>query len=185
MLFLNKLKKYEIRQGDWKNMLQSDIKRKNVIIRTVTLMLTIVVCMVIFTFSSEDSGESTGTSDFFIECIIDSNPFTKALDNMQKEEIKENMKMPIRKLAHFSIYTVLGITIMCHMSTYDINRYKRIGGSLMVGMLYAVSDEIHQLFVPGRSGQVSDVCIDTVGVLFGICIFLLIKNVVRKMRGKN
>lgn len=166
-------------------MLQSDIKRRNIIIRNITLMLIIVVCMVIFRFSSEDSGESTGTSDFVIGCIININPFTKALDSVQKEEIKENMKMPIRKLAHFSIYTVLGITVMCHMSTYGINRYKRIGGSLILGMLYAVSDEIHQLFVPGRSGQISDVCIDTVGVLFGICIFLLIKNVVRKMRGKS
>ncbi len=166
-------------------MLQVDIKRKNIIIRTITLMLIAVTCIVIFRFSSEDSGESTGTSDFVIECIININPFTKTLDSMQKEEIKENMKMPIRKLAHFFIYTVLGITIMCHISTYKINRYQRIGGSLMIGMLYAVSDEIHQLFIPGRSGQLTDVLIDTIGVLFGVCIVLSVQDVMRKIRGNG
>ncbi len=163
-------------------MLQTDIKRRNIIIRVLTFMLTIAVCITIFKFSSEDSGKSTGTSDFVIECIINSNPFTKDLDSVEKENIKENIKMPIRKLAHFSIYTVLGITIMCHVSTYAIDRYKRIGGSLFVGMLYAISDEIHQLFVPGRSGQVRDVFIDTFGVIFGICIVLLIQDTMKKGR---
>ncbi|HBC85154.1 MAG TPA: hypothetical protein DCZ30_07185, partial [Clostridiales bacterium] len=85
-------------------MLQDDMKRKNIIIRVITFMLTVAVCITIFKFSSEDSGESTGTSDFVIECIININPFTKGLDKVHKEEIKENIKMPIRKLAHFSIY---------------------------------------------------------------------------------
>lgn len=166
-------------------MLQTDIKRRNIIIRTITFMLTIATCITIFKFSSEDSGKSTGTSDFVIECIINSNPFTKDLDSAEKESIKENIKMPIRKLAHFSIYTVLGITNMCHMSTYSIVRYKRIGCSLIIGMLYAISDEIHQLFVPGRSGQMTDVLIDTIGVLFGICIVLLGQNIIRKNRKNN
>lgn len=166
-------------------MLQTDIKRRNIIIRTLTFMLTITVCITIFKFSSEDSGKSTGTSDFVIDCIINNNPFTKDLDKVQKEEIKENIKMPIRKLAHFSIYTVLGIATICHMSTYSIVRYKRIGCSLIIGMLYAISDEIHQLFVPGRSGQMTDVLIDTMGVLFGICVVLLGQNIIRKNRKNN
>lgn len=166
-------------------MLQTDIKRRNIIIRIITFMLTIAACITIFKFSSEDSGKSTGTSDFVIECIINSNPFTKDLDSAEKESIKENIKMPIRKLAHFSIYTVLGIATICHMSTYSIVRYKRIGCSLIIGMLYAISDEIHQLFVPGRSGQMTDVLIDTMGVLFGICVVLLGQNIIRKNRKNN
>lgn len=166
-------------------MLQTDIKRRNIIIRIITFMLIIAACITIFKFSSEDSGKSTGTSDFVIECIINSNPFTKDLDSAEKESIKENIKMPIRKLAHFSIYTVLGIATICHMSTYSIVRYKRIGCSLIIGMLYAISDEIHQLFVPGRSGQMTDVLIDTMGVLFGICVVLLGQNIIRKNRKNN
>lgn len=163
-------------------MLQTDIKRRKIIIRTLTLMLTITVCIAIFKFSSEDSGKSTGTSDFVIDCIINNNPFTKDLDNVHKEEIKENIKMPIRKLAHFSIYTILGINVMMHICTYEIVEYKKMGCSLIMGMLYAISDEIHQLFVSGRSGQVRDVIIDTFGVTFGICIVLLIEQLVKKGR---
>lgn len=163
-------------------MLQTDIKKKNIITRIVTLMLTIVVFFIIFNFSSQNSDKSISTSDFFINMIININPFTKDLENLEKEAIKEKMKIPIRKLAHFSIYTILGITIMSHMSTYAISKYKRIGSSLLIGVLYAVSDEIHQLFVSGRSGQITDVCIDTMGVLFGISIILLIQKVIIKSK---
>lgn len=166
-------------------MLQTDMKRKNMIIRTITLMLTIIVCIIIFKFSSEDSGKSTGTSDFVIDTIININPFTRNLDDVKKEDIKENIKMPIRKLAHFSIYTVLGITTMLHMFTYAISKSKKMGSSLVIGMLYAISDEIHQLFVPGRSGQITDVCIDTIGVLFGISIVLVVQNMIRKNKSLN
>ena len=161
-------------------MLQTDIKKENIIIRIITFMLTVTICITIFKFSSEDSGKSTGTSGFVIDFIININPFTKNLNTIQKEEIKENIKMPIRKLAHFSIYTTLGIAIMCYISTYTINKYKKIGGSLSIGVLYAISDEIHQLFVPGRSGQVTDVFIDAIGVLFGIGIVLLVKKIIQK-----
>lgn len=166
-------------------MLQTDIKRRNIIIRMLTLMLTIAVCVTIFKFSSEDSGKSTGTSDFVIDCIINNNHFTKDLDNVHKEEIKENIKMPIRKLAHFSIYTILGIAVLIHICTYEIGEYKKMGCSLIIGMLYAISDEIHQLFVPGRSGQVRDVIIDIFGVIFGIGIILLIQNLVKKGRKRK
>ena len=46
----------------------------------------------------------------------------------------------------------------------------RILPVLAAGFLYAVSDEIHQIFVPGRSGEPRDVLIDTSGVLIGICL---------------
>lgn len=161
-------------------MLQTDMKKKNIIIRTVTFMLTIMVFFIIFNFSSQNSDKSTGTSNFVINAIININPFTNNLEVAQKEAIKEKMKMPIRKLAHFSIYTILGITTMCHMSTYAISKYKRIGSSLSIGVLYAISDEIHQLFVSGRSGQMTDVLIDSTGVLFGIGIVLVVRNIIMK-----
>lgn len=52
-----------------------------------------------------------------------------------------------------------------------------IGISTGVGVMYAISDEIHQLMVDGRSGNVRDVIIDSIGILIGIMVFLLIKGV--------
>ena len=66
---------------------------------------------------------------------------------------------------------------------------KRIWISLIVGVLYASSDEIHQYFVPGRSARVFDVMIDSAGVCLGICIVIFVLWIARKVmerkRGEN
>ena len=54
--------------------------------------------------------------------------------------------------------------------------------ALFIGIIYASLDEIHQLFIEGRSGQVIDVCIDTIGVALGICSFMLLYKIVLKIR---
>ncbi len=57
-----------------------------------------------------------------------------------------------------------------------------ISKSLIIGILYAISDEIHQLFVPGRSGKVTDVIIDSLGILTGIVFFLIVEKTVKQIR---
>ena len=49
-----------------------------------------------------------------------------------------------------------------------------------MGSAYAATDEFHQLFVPGRSGQMTDVMIDSVGCLIGCLVTCLILHLVRK-----
>lgn len=88
------------------------------------------------------------------------------------------MVKPIRKLAHFTIYMILGIAVMNYMNTYKMDNKRRIILTIIVGMLYATSDEIHQLFVPGRSAEVRDVCIDTLGVICGVIIATIVKNTI-------
>lgn len=136
-------------------------------------------------FSSENSSKSKKTSNKVINFIIDVNPYTKNLSYIEKKQLSKKMLTPIRKLAHFSIYTILGITVMGYVCTYDISKKKRICITLIVGMLYAISDEIHQLFVKGRSGQITDILIDTVGVLFGIGVLLLVRKMISKDKSLN
>lgn len=88
------------------------------------------------------------------------------------------MVKPIRKLAHFTIYMILGIAVMNYMNTYKMDNKRRIILTIIVGMLYATSDEIHQFFVPGRSAEVRDVCIDTLGVICGVIIATIVKNTI-------
>jgi VanZ family protein len=66
----------------------------------------------------------------------------------------------LRKLAHTGEYAVLGLLL--HRAT------GRAGLASALGVLYAVSDEIHQSFVPGRMGSPVDVGIDAVGVVVGV-----------------
>ena len=54
--------------------------------------------------------------------------------------------------------------------------------ALAVSVVYATTDEIHQLFVPGRSGEVRDVLIDSLGALIGILIISLIRSAIIRPR---
>lgn len=82
----------------------------------------------------------------------------------------------IRKVAHFSEYAILGVFTISWMKEF-INQPKF---SVILCFLVACIDETIQYFVPGRSNQFSDVCIDTCGALFGIFVFIIILNMLRK-----
>ena len=84
----------------------------------------------------------------------------------------KNLNRIIRKNAHFFAYLILGILTLNGLKNSGI-----IGGrgfilALMICILYAVSDEIHQLYIPGRSGQVKDVVIDSAGAVVGILVYI-------------
>ena len=147
-----------------------DIKIK----RIVFGILTIITCIIIFIFSSQNGEKSGLTSRGFVRKIVEITGITNDLNEEEKEEVIENCQFVVRKLAHFSIYAILGINILGFVNTYKFKSQIEI--TLFSGFLYAVSDEFHQMFSGGRTASPKDVCIDTLGVLFGIGIFLLIKK---------
>ncbi len=77
----------------------------------------------------------------------------------------------LRKNAHFFAYLVLGILVSNALRSNKIYGFKNIGIALTICVLYAISDEIHQLFVPGRGGQIKDVILDSFGAIVGILIY--------------
>ena len=127
---------------------------KKNILRGILLILLLWTFAMIFGFSSQNAEQSGGLSK------------------------------KIRKIAHFSIYTLVGFLLMAFVSTYNIPEKTRIISSLLVGMIYASSDEIHQRFVAGRSAQVTDVMLDTLGVLFGILILMLVLQIADRKKKK-
>jgi len=58
-----------------------------------------------------------------------------------------------------------------------VNGWKFILFSLGICVLYAVSDEVHQLFVPGRGRQVRDVLIDSAGAIVGIGLYRVVSRI--------
>ena len=66
----------------------------------------------------------------------------------------------LRKLAHATEYAILGALL--------VRALRRWPAAFALGVLYAVTDELHQTFVPGRAGRPLDVLIDTVGLAIGI-----------------
>ena len=80
----------------------------------------------------------------------------------------------VRKTAHFMIYAILAVLVYNLMASYGIKRSKVVLFAAIVCLVYAVSDEIHQVYVPGRAGQIKDVLIDFSGSALALgTIYLL------------
>ena len=152
--------------------------------RIIFIILTIATFITIFIFSSQNGEKSGSTSREFTKKIIEILQLDKNLNELEKENLIENSQFIIRKLAHFTIYTIVGINIVGFINTYDIKKRNKVLGALLIGMVYAISDEIHQMFSGGRTPAIKDVIIDSCGVLFGICIFLILNKIIEIMKNK-
>lgn len=140
------------------------------------LILVILWMSVIFGFSNQKAEDSSKLSNGVIVKIarifVD-----KDLSIEKQEELLEKYTGLVRKTAHFGIYLILGVLVINFLIEFNIKHIIIL--SLMVCMLYSASDEIHQLFVPGRSGEVRDVLIDSSGALGGIGLYKLFMNKIK------
>ena len=153
-------------------------------VRIVFFILMIITAIIIFIFSSQNGKKSTSTSDSFIKQIV-KIIYGNNLDNINLEEITDNLSFYIRKLAHFTIYTIFGLNTFGFINTFNITKKRKILYTILIGVLYAVSDEFHQLFSEGRSASIKDVGIDSLGVCFGILIInitIYVKNCLDKKK---
>lgn len=78
-----------------------------------------------------------------------------------------------------------GVLFLSLLSTYPLSETKRMLFSLLIGIEYAILDEIHQLFIEGRAGKIEDVLIDTIGVSIGICVAMLLYKIAIKILSKR
>lgn len=138
--------------------------------KTNNLTLLIIWMIVIFIMSSFNATESSEQSGFIVNVLSD-------LLNIKNIEI---LSLIIRKLAHFTEYLILGMLAINCFKDYDIKHIFII--SLIFCIIYAGSDEIHQLFIIGRSGNIIDVTIDSFGALSGITMYyyLILKRKIFK-----
>lgn len=143
------------------------------ILRIILIILLLITFRIIFSFSDQDGEKSGSISRKITEFVTENIRSIQKLEKNKKEEILKKIEHIIRKLAHFSIYTFVGILLMSLAETYNLNKKRKVGVSIGVGILYAISDEIHQSFIPDRTPQITDVCIDTLGVAFGILIVIV------------
>lgn len=123
--------------------------------------LIIIWMALIFHMSSEVAGTSSARSDEIVRTIHSIGVNAPA----------DLLTFLVRKAAHISAYFILGILIFNLLKEYDLAIKKMIFASIAMAMLYACTDEIHQIFVPGRSGEVRDVLIDTAGAAAGVVVY--------------
>ena len=142
-------------------------------IRKIVKLILIILCMLfIFSLSSDNGEVSEAKSDSLIVKVTETILHRK-LTVEEKEKFIEKTVVFVRKSAHFTLYFILGLLVISFLKEFGLSR-KSIIISIIVVLLYAVSDEIHQTFIPGRSGEVLDVLIDTIGGSLATILYYLI-----------
>lgn len=157
---------------------------KNVIITNKTriyITMTLIWIAVIFSFSLQPSDTSSQISSGFGKWLIEVflSGFIGEVESIPIEQL-EQMHFLLRKCAHFSEYFILGVLVEMSLQQNRMRRKDWLG--LLICVSVASVDEIIQLFVSGRSGQVSDVLLDSVGALCGIGVLLLMGKIFRRMK---
>ena len=87
----------------------------------------------------------------------------------------------VRKMAHVCEYTLEGFLLMLCMRVYTRRYVRHISVPMLGGVLTAMADETIQIYSPGRSSQVTDVWLDSAGVLAGILIALVFMALCRML----
>lgn len=143
-------------------------------IRIFAFLLLFVWMSVIFIMSAQPADKSSQISGGVVSKLI-AALFSKfdALSPNQQANITNFITVVVRKSAHFLEYFVLGLLLQFVLSTFKNLGYKKIF-CIAFGVLYAISDEVHQYFVPGRACRLTDVLIDTAGVIVSVALISII-----------
>ena len=159
---------------------------KNLSIKQVIGLLLIITWMItIFLFSNQQGNASSVTSNKVTKEIIEIIPSTKHLEENQKKEIVKKVNPIMRKIAHYTIYLIGGILIMFFISTIVQFEKRGVLYSVLIGFIYDIIDEIHKMFMDGRTAKITDVLIDTLGVITGVVIYITIKTIIYRIKSKD
>ena len=140
----------------------------------IHLLLPLLWMAIIFMLSHQSASISSGQSGVFVE----------QLRHIAPSVDQQLLTFLVRKGAHIFAYFVLGILTFNALWRVDLSKFKfnyppRL--SIIVCALYAVSDEFHQLFVSGRSGEIRDIIIDSCAATVGVFIIsIFCKNIANK-----
>ena len=125
-------------------------------------------------FSGSSDSHSSARSSRFVE------PFLHWLFPEMSQPSVEAIHLVFRKACHLTEYAILALLVWraLHQSKNNLPAWSwpKVGGTLLIVFLYSSSDEIHQSFVPTRTGQFSDVVIDTSGAAIGLLALWLFKH---------
>lgn len=137
-------------------------------------VLTIICMGIIFYFSSRPATESASQSSWLI-------------DILQKIFGVGFSSFIIRKSAHFLEFT--GLCVLFNSAWYFTKSKKCILLSIICTSLYAITDEVHQIFIDGRSCEFRDWCIDSCGAITGaigfLIVYAIIDAIVKQIKSKS
>lgn len=150
----------------------------------VLIILAIIWMGVIFMFSAQVSDESKSSSNKVTSAVVNTVISIKKenISEEKRQKIIEDKTFIVRKTAHFTEYFILGLILILYLQTKEKLTTKYIILAIIFCVLYATSDEIHQLFVDGRSCKIMDILIDTCGSSLAILGFTSIYKLTTNLK---
>ncbi len=150
--------------------------------KKISIILVLLWMSTIFYFSNQPATISTTQSDKVISTINIMVKDNKVMKNiLNKLYDSKGASFIIRKSAHMISYGLLASLLF--IAIYSHREYISVSFkyAFAISLLYAVSDEIHQYFVPGRACMLQDVLIDCIGMLIGLTLIsMLYKFIINK-----
>lgn len=132
-------------------------------------ILVVLWMVVIFAHSAMDATDSSQESGVIVTFITEH--LISGYDEMEKEqqlEVTDTVTIIVRKGAHMTEYAILGFLLVGALEIRHLAILWLV--AWMVAIAYAGTDEFHQTFVPGRSGELRDVYVDSAGALIGVSV---------------
>lgn len=124
----------------------------------------IIWLVLIFALSHQPATESSKLSREITEII----GFVVEKTGFETSNTEQLTNHQVRKSAHFFIFLVLGSLLMIAFNSFGVTGWKGMLASFVLCILFAISDETHQIFVDGRGAQVKDLKLDIAGASVGI-----------------
>jgi len=146
--------------------------------KTKTLFIITILFICFIYGNSLMPGDISSLESGFVFNIINSISNFFGIDSAITEHF-------VRKMAHFTEYTILGILLISTKLSYLPYITTDIFIVLFLGLFVPVIDESIQLFVDGRSGQVTDILIDFSGVISGIIFYMVLYKILKNKKFKS
>ena len=159
--------------------------RRKIWLRLALWALAVAWMGLIFYFSTEDAEGSSATSDLVVRWLL--STFDRSFSSLSPEAQllrMEDWSFAVRKLAHFTLFAVLGFLCFAAFSV-DLPPRRAFPAALILGGVRAVLDEVQQAFVPGRSCELRGMGIDFAGVFLGAAFLLLILYWIQRKKLKK
>jgi len=148
------------------------------------LLIIIIWLFIIFSFSAENAEKSQNTSDQVIVKTVETVRQEK-LTPEEKDIVINKYIVIVRKSAHFFLYFILGILFFFLAKDIWGLTPKAFIFTIIFCFIYAITDEIHQLFIAGRTARIFDVFVDTCGATLSTTITTLICLLINKLKKQS
>jgi VanZ family protein len=145
---------------------------------TLSWLAVLLLMLAIFLFSAQPADISNSNSKAVATSVVETtvNLTETGIPEPEKRQLIERVNDVAREYMHGVLFLVLGLLVQNALTQSGARGIKAVAIALAISIIYGITDEIHQVFVPGRAFQISDLAMDAAGSIIGIAAGWLLYN---------